>query len=311
MNSSDYRVTALLTEHLGFEPLTLIDEVINAVNQIMYNCTDALEAFLKKRRVGQLSEILETQGKASDDAALEKITKEEETEAERSGKVFLMDEIQQGTAELETLLVSHVDKNFDKFELYTLRNILTIPKDLVEGGWLRLKHQEGLAVPENPADPALAGDLNTLVKNINLELQLRKILKVQLVKAKAIIKSLTLYKQCADAMILANTGSKLSPETTIVLKENLAPLNENVYFLLGQVGELIGQMSQLNEKLLKNDAGTPNQTASRKPSARDAYLFEKSKCLLEMAGVLLHNARGGDAPTVLYSAFALEQKPDA
>ena len=32
----DERTTAILTEHLEFAPLTLIDDVINAVNEIMY-----------------------------------------------------------------------------------------------------------------------------------------------------------------------------------------------------------------------------------------------------------------------------------
>ena len=31
-----------------------------------------------------------------------------------------------------------MDKSFDKFEIYVLRNILTVPEDLVN--WLRLDH---------------------------------------------------------------------------------------------------------------------------------------------------------------------------
>ena len=42
--------------------------------------------------------------------------------------------------QLETLLESTVDKSFDKFEIYTLRNILTIPDDLAP--WMRLAHYE-------------------------------------------------------------------------------------------------------------------------------------------------------------------------
>ena len=33
-----------------------------------------------------------------------------------------------------------MDKTFDKFEIYTLRNILTVPDDLT--GWMRLGHYE-------------------------------------------------------------------------------------------------------------------------------------------------------------------------
>ena len=42
--------------------------------------------------------------------------------------------------QLETLLESTVDKTFDKFEIYTLRNILTVPDELA--GWMRLGHYE-------------------------------------------------------------------------------------------------------------------------------------------------------------------------
>jgi len=50
------------------------------------------------------------------------------------------DEIENGVHQLETLLESTVDKSFDMFELYTLRNILTVPDDLTP--WMQLKHYE-------------------------------------------------------------------------------------------------------------------------------------------------------------------------
>ena len=50
------------------------------------------------------------------------------------------DEIENGVHQLETLLEATVDKTFDKFEIYTLRNILTIPDELAP--WMRLAHYE-------------------------------------------------------------------------------------------------------------------------------------------------------------------------
>lgn len=49
-------------------------------------------------------------------------------------------EIENGLHQLETLLESTVDKAFDKFEIYVLRNILTVPEDLIS--WVRLTHYE-------------------------------------------------------------------------------------------------------------------------------------------------------------------------
>ena len=49
-------------------------------------------------------------------------------------------EIENGVHQLETLLEATVDKAFDKFEIWTLRNILTIPDDLAP--YVRLGHYE-------------------------------------------------------------------------------------------------------------------------------------------------------------------------
>lgn len=49
-------------------------------------------------------------------------------------------EIEEGLHKLETLLNSTIDKNFDKFEIYVLRNILSVPAELVN--WVRLSHYE-------------------------------------------------------------------------------------------------------------------------------------------------------------------------
>jgi Mis12 protein len=49
-------------------------------------------------------------------------------------------EIENGLHQLETLFEATVDKAFDKLEIYVLRNILTVPEDLL--GWVRLGHYE-------------------------------------------------------------------------------------------------------------------------------------------------------------------------
>ena len=49
-------------------------------------------------------------------------------------------ELENGVHQLETLLESTVDKSFDKFEIWILRNVLTIPDDLAP--WMRLAHYE-------------------------------------------------------------------------------------------------------------------------------------------------------------------------
>lgn len=296
MNSTDYRITSLLTEHLGFAPLTLIDEVINDVNLIMYNCTDALERFLMKRREGQLQHL----GKASNDDG--DVVMDGNVQSEADG-VFPAEEIRLGAAELETLLVSHLDKNFDKFELYTLRNIFTMPRDLVEEGWIRLKHQEHVtsdAIHKGTGN--IEESIKPLVESINLELQLRKILLLQKNKAARIVKLLRNYKRCVNAVTQSGPELKLLPETLATLKSHLQPMNENVYYLMGQVDELLKQVLQLNDKFMKDELINGMRNMKFDPTARDRYIREKSLKILDEIGVL--RSEGGLGAKVMYSAYA-------
>ena len=54
-------------------------------------------------------------------------------------------EIEEGLHKLETLLESTVDKNFDKFEIYVLRNVLSVPEELAT--YVKLSHYENLLYP--------------------------------------------------------------------------------------------------------------------------------------------------------------------
>lgn len=285
MSTGDYKVMAVLTEHMGFPPITLIDEVINAVNEIMLKALLGLEEYLMKQRLLQL----EAHGCAQKSDIKEAVEEQDRKikALEESNKVFGLAEIHSGLALLETLCHSNLDKNFDKFELYTLRNILTIPKDLVHEGWIRLKHQDYLDSYEKSKLSTKEDDkkLQQLVTNINLELHIRKILKLQIAKSKAIIRSLKQYKISIDGLVLAHANKQLKPEVVKLLQENLDPMNENVYYLLSQVGELVQQVLKLNDKILRGSIGTGPGDVIFKPSSRDVYIEDKTNILLEKIGL--------------------------
>jgi kinetochore protein Mis12/MTW1 len=57
-------------------------------------------------------------------------------------------EIENGTHQLETLLCAAIDRNFDKFELYIMQNILCLRPDEPRD-WIRLKHYDGLEFDNN------------------------------------------------------------------------------------------------------------------------------------------------------------------
>lgn len=263
MNAGDYRTTAILTEHFGLPPLKLIDDVINAVNHILNNCIQGLETYLQERR--------------------------EETDSSKStSKQISSDEyqkeIESGIAKLETLLDAQIDKNFDKFELYAFRNIFTIPKDLIDEGWVRLKHQESIDFSKllelNNHKKELDQQIKKLIHEINLELKLRKILKLQLIKAEKIITTLNNFK----SMINSTLFNEDNPEL-----KKLLPLKDNLYFILTQVDDLINQVQLINDKFLHNDNLNNINNLKFIPSMRDKYILSKSLKILETVGALDEN----------------------
>ncbi|KAL9596081.1 MAG: hypothetical protein Q9219_006029 [cf. Caloplaca sp. 3 TL-2023] len=135
------QVEALLTEHFRYTPLSLIDDIINTVNTIIYRAIEAIENGLFSIPPQQL-------GYSPDpDPSANNVSSVPDDPAHPDAK----DEIENGVHQLETLLEATVDKTFDKFEIYTLRNILTVPDDLAP--WMRLGHYEGLTLPVPPTAP--------------------------------------------------------------------------------------------------------------------------------------------------------------
>ncbi|KAL0259532.1 hypothetical protein SLS55_005269 [Diplodia seriata] len=123
--------TSLLTEHFRYTPLTLIDQIINMINELVNRAVDAVEAGLLETPPSRL-------GFAARAAAENTIP---DTDGE--GNPLYPEarkEIEEGVHQLETLLEATVDKNFDKLEIYLLRNVLTVPEDLVP--WVRLAHYQ-------------------------------------------------------------------------------------------------------------------------------------------------------------------------
>ncbi|MCJ1247074.1 hypothetical protein MMC30_004285 [Trapelia coarctata] len=135
-------IDALLTEHFRYTPLSLIDDIINTVNAIIYRAIQAIEN-------GLLSTPPQALGFGVESSANLLLP-----DADGDSNVDFpeaRDEIENGVHQLETLLEATVDKNFDKFEIYTLRNILTVPDDLAP--WIRLAHYRDLTLPLSPSAP--------------------------------------------------------------------------------------------------------------------------------------------------------------
>ncbi|KAI9873100.1 MAG: hypothetical protein M1830_000831, partial [Pleopsidium flavum] len=132
MADSTQAATSLLTEHFQYTPLSLIDDIINSINALIYRAVTAVETGLFSQPPAALGFAVD---KSSSDLSIR--------DADGDGNVEYPEarqEIENGVHQLETLLEATVDKDFDKFEIFALRSILSVPEDL--RGWIRLGHYE-------------------------------------------------------------------------------------------------------------------------------------------------------------------------
>ena len=130
MSAPTDTTTELMAEHLQYAPLTFIDDVINSANAILYQTMDAFESYIRDTVIPSVpSSTVKPKTKAFNLDASEDAIKEE-----------LLKELEFGMAQAETLLENAIDRNFDAFELYVLRNVFNIPEEM--DGYLRLAHHQ-------------------------------------------------------------------------------------------------------------------------------------------------------------------------
>lgn len=151
MATSDQIKNALLTEHFRYTPLvsvssqfllapntdnqqTLLDDIINTVNELVYQAVSEIETALLNVPKEQLG--FPANAPAQQDGA-------EDNNGEDASEAAARIEIEAGIVKLESLLNSTIDKNFDKLEIYTLRNLLTVSNAKEDEGlenWIVLDH---------------------------------------------------------------------------------------------------------------------------------------------------------------------------
>jgi len=151
--------------------------VINSVNDLLHSTVDGVEHQLGALAPDALG-FFSKPGtiRDTDDEGNVLLSQEEE------------DEIKKGVHKLETLLEAAVDRSFDGFELFVLRNILVVEPELC--GWLRLEHHQGVdfnAVSQREPPEPIDGPLlpaaeeqarlrqlrETLLGTLNFNLDLR------------------------------------------------------------------------------------------------------------------------------------------
>ncbi|AMD21058.1 HEL223Cp [Eremothecium sinecaudum] len=197
MSAPTMSSTAVLTELLEFPPVSLVDDLINTVNEVMYRCTEAMERYLQQRS--------------------------------RIGGRDYTDEIKLGTAKLETLLENVVDKNLDRLELYVLRNVVSIPAQLLEDGTFVLKHYEGLEL--NECNDELVGKKYAAVEEA---FALHSLLRARLRETSKAFANVKKFKELV-LQLLEGGGSD---DEMQVLAKSLEPVGDTLKLLATQLRTL-------------------------------------------------------------------------
>ncbi|EPS25168.1 hypothetical protein PDE_00099 [Penicillium oxalicum 114-2] len=294
--------TSLLTEHFSYTPLSLIDDIINSINNLIYQAISSLESGLLATPPERLGF-----GHANNGSTI--------PDTDEDGNVVYPEarlEIENGLHQLETLLEANVDKAFDKFEIYVLRNILTVPEDLLF--WVRLKHYEGLSFTSSPDAPTPETIL-ALRKRVLETRKLTRSLKEESARNEAVIAQLKSILSTVETVSpdRAENGSKtdaavkpvdLSFLTSSPAARQLrvgvdtsahtkyAPLTTNTTFILSQLPALHATLENLRPKLASLPGSSQGLTSRTKRDERREYIESRIRLHLERAGQLAVSDNG-------------------
>ncbi|KAF9885534.1 hypothetical protein FE257_012862 [Aspergillus nanangensis] len=292
--------TSLLTEHFSYTPLSLIDDVINSINNLIYQAISSLETGLLSTPPERLGFSHATNGSTIPDT-------------DEDGNVEYPEarlEIENGLHQLETLLESTVDKAFDKFEIVVLRNTFRVDEDLM--GWVRLKHYENLILKPSP-DAATPESVHTQRRKLQETRKLNRSLKQECARNDAIISQL----QSILSNVQVDANAKVAKEETSVdtflpsqsdlslsfltsspaarqLRVGVAagsnsqhqPLTTHTTFILSQLPALQAILKQLRPRLGSLKERVDRSEAEPQRDERKEYIESRIRLHLERAGQL-------------------------
>ncbi|KAG0279439.1 hypothetical protein BGZ95_001205 [Linnemannia exigua] len=206
----------LLTEHFGFSPLSFVDDVINSVNNMIYQASMALQEFVENEM-----ESWAIQNRRN-------LAKDYDAKVESA----------KGMHKFETLLEAAVDKNFDRFELYALNNLFSVPKDVD----IVLPHYEeldfGIAADR---EEALDQELEMLRQQVIMTKAMNYRLRKELILEENRRREL---ERCRDQIAFLKDA----------LKEcrDVAPIPQTLIFIRDNIDTLHRRFGKLHEKLQQN-----------------------------------------------------------
>ncbi|KAL3467551.1 Mis12 protein-domain-containing protein [Aspergillus heterothallicus] len=293
--------TSLLTEHFSYTPLSLIDDIINSINNLIYQAISSLEGGLLSTPPERLGFSHANNGSTIPDT-------------DEDGNVVYPEaqlEIENGLHQLETLLEATVDKAFDKFEIFVLRNIFRVPDDLM--GWIRLKHYENISLDPSPDAPT-AETILLLRQKLQETKKLNRALKQESARNEVILSQLKGILSTAQTFDPTTNDDRDNGGTSVPsgaiegldlaflmsspaaqqLRVGAAtgsntqhtPLTTNTTFILSQLPALQAMLSELRPKLATLAKARAADDTDAKANERREYIESRIRLHLERSGQL-------------------------
>lgn len=151
-------------------------------------------------------------------------------------------EVETGTHQLETLLCSSIDPIFDKFELYVLRNILSIPSE--DADWIRLEHYRDLdfhRLTHGPDTPTTSS-VGHLRRRLQSSYALNHMLETELRSLNTLLEELRtisgVASGCADVVNKADNLGFLLARNDLHRMDPATPLTTTTAFSSSQLSNL-------------------------------------------------------------------------
>ncbi|KAG9693747.1 hypothetical protein KCU95_g6220, partial [Aureobasidium melanogenum] len=297
MATNDQIKNALLTEHFRYTPLTLLDDIINTVNELVYQAVGEIETALlnvPKEQLG-FSANAPTQQDGQD-------SNNDEDASEQAART----EIEAGIVKLESLLNSTIDKNFDKLEIYTLRNLLTVSNAKEDEGlenWIVLDHYKNLQAPSTDGNAPTPESVNRLRRKVQETEKLQSALRAEAAQNEALLaqlRPLTSAPPAAQSSFKPDQDTPQQPQNAsfsfltntpsakalgVGSERHANSLAQNTSFVYSQIPALREIVSTLRSHLATLPAKDMAATVDQSTEARQAYIESQTRRALDRAGV--------------------------
>lgn len=291
MAASNHTTTALLTEHFRYTPLTLLDDIINTVNELVFRAVNAIEEGFGGTTAEQLGFTLDNPISKSlpNDAARREALSE-----------LKQNEIDNGIVKLESLLNATVDRDFDKFEIYTLRNILAVGHDEEDlANWVRLDHYKGVDVADATNVPS-PEQVQMQRQRLNETAKLNTLLKAEEAKNAAILEQLSgLIGAEAKADGAENASSPFAFLNAGAGTAKSQQITQDTQYAISQIPALQRLLAQLKDAMqtIPNTRNVRLDDDESIEGRRRRYLTHQSRRALERKGIDVDSSAGASLAT--------------